>query len=97
MKPGNTHSLANDAVADLRPERFDRPNDLVPGNDGSASNLEVTLDHVQIGPTDPAGVHLDEHLIGGWRGDGNVVETQRMRTNWSRSIEDHRAHVRSLH
>ena len=54
----------------------------------SASPPTSPSTHVQIGPADPAGAHLQQHLPGARLGHRQVGESQ----GRLRAVQDHRAH-----
>ena len=65
----------------------DPPDDLVPGDHGSLSHLDVARDDLEVCPAHPAGRHLDDHLAGAGGGVLDIAEREVVRRR-----QDHRLH-----
>jgi hypothetical protein len=81
------------AIRHRRAERFDPTDDLVTRDDRGAPYFEIAFDDVEIGSTDTTGPYFDENLVGGWLGNGDIAETQRMRLDRSGLIEKNGTHL----
>src|SRR3972149_4852994 len=65
---------------------------LVAGDDRETPGGEVSLDHVEVGSTDPADAHADQDLPGARRGVGNIPQGERGRLDRAGPVEDRRFH-----
>ena len=77
-QPGDPDPVADGERGDAGTHDLHLADDLVPGHHISTAHRQVTLSHVQIGATDPAGEHAHEQLVGArlWRRP--VHERQRL-------------------
>ena len=69
----------------------DPPDDLMPGDHGSLSHLDVARHDLKVCPAHATGRHLDDHLAGAGDGIVDVAEREVVRRR-----EDHRLHGRIL-
>ncbi len=62
-KPGNTHALSDRQRVNIATSIRDNTYYLVSRNDRNLTAGELTVDHMQVGPANAAGVNLDENLM----------------------------------
>jgi hypothetical protein len=87
-QPGDTYTLILGETLNALSTGHDPAHDLVSEHNGQFGLGEVTIDHMQIGPTDPAGHDPDQHLSWSrlWSG------TLRLDQCGARSLQYHGMH-----
>src|SRR5262249_60916571 len=90
-EPRDPDALAYGQSCDSRPHGGDAPDDLVAGHDRKLGVWQLAVDHMQIGPADPAGRDLDENFAGRWGGRWPLAHDERH----ARFLQRHGAHALS--
>jgi len=64
----NRYDVTHAQIRHFPTDGDDFPGELVPGNDGVAGAVELTVDHVDVGVTNPAPVAGNDDPLGGGTG-----------------------------
>jgi len=75
-EPGDPHPGADGEACRAPAGGVDGPDGLVAGDDGKPAGGKVALDHVEVGPADPAGPDADPDLPGAGNRRGEVFQGQ---------------------
>ena len=93
MKPSHANALTGRAIVHGGAKCFDRADDLMPRDDGRASYFEIAFDDMKVGPADAASVHFDQNFVCARLRNRYIIETQRVRFDGRRGVEEHCAHT----
>ena len=87
-KPRHTDPLPQGEARDIGTDLVDTPDDLVSWDERKFRFSEVSINDVQIGPTDTAGFNSNPDLPFLWTRSRNILQLE----PWYGPVEDHCAH-----
>ncbi len=88
-KPRNANAIADGEFFNTFADLFDAPDNLMPGNQRQLRLWQLSIDNMEISPTNRTGTHANEQLSRSRVWPWHIAELQRL----PRIIENHRAHV----